>query len=494
MKISWIKSFLLICFVCSSITWTHAQTEASVDSLQRKFNTLLNSPDPQDKAKLQLELYKQLKSKQEVNLLLAMNFFSRLGMNATADSLEKVIPKKFPRGEFVRNTEVQKVYDEVVPEKKEVLLLAWLKKYPPQKFPSDQIIYDYARHSVGSAYASAGNSAKAVEYAGLLQSKVWLGEGSAGIGQILLQKGDTASALPLIQKAIVNAEEFKKTGKRDNETMFVLTGYPAYTRTYGRVLANQGKYTEALAYMNKVPSSERSFSDQDQIAYASILVGLGRNLEAFCALDKVLSEQELAPQAKALHKKLYVKLNGSDQGYDDLLLAKQEIQVQKMKVEVLRQEVKEPAPAFSVKDADGNDVSLASLKGKIVVLDFWATWCNPCKKSFPAMQMAVNKYKDDPNVKFLFIHTWEKNANPLEDASKYLSDNHFTFHLLMDTKDPVSKVNKMAKDYKLQGIPAKFVIDGNGDIRFKITGFSGSNEMAVQELSTMIEMAKKPKR
>jgi thiol-disulfide isomerase/thioredoxin len=490
MKINSIKSLLLFCFVCGSLLAVHAQGETKLDSLQRKFNTLSNSADPQDKVKLQSELYGQLKSKEEKNWLLAMNFFNRLEMNATADSLGQVIRKKFPRGEFVRNTEVQKVYDEVVPEKKEALLLAWLKKFPPQKFPSEQIIYDYARHSVGSAYARAGNSAKAVEYAGQLQSKVWIGEGSASIGQMLLQKGDTLSALPLLQKAILNAEEFKKAGKKDNETMFVLTGYPAYCRIYAKVLADQRKYNEALAYMTKVPFEEKPFSGQEQIVYASILSALGRNVEAFCALDKMLSEQEMEPQGKTLYKKLYVKLNGSEQGYEEFLRPKRDIQMRKMKAEVSKMEVKEAAPAFSVKDADGNEVSFASLKGKVVVLDFWATWCTPCKKSFPAMQLAVDKYRDDPNVKFLFIHTWEKTEHPLEEATKYLRDNHYSFHLLMDTKDPVSKSNKMAKDYKLQGIPAKFVIDGDGNIRFKITGFSGSNEMAVQELSTMIDMAK----
>jgi hypothetical protein len=61
----------------------------------------------------------------------------------------------------------------------------------------------------------------------------------------------------------------------------------------------------------------------------------------------------------------------------------------------------------------------------------------------------------------------------------------------MDTKDPDSKVNKVVTDYKVPGIPSKFVIDPAGNIRFNLMGFDGSNEAAVDEISMMIDMIKK---
>src|ERR1700749_3607746 len=69
------------------------------------------------------------------------------------------------------------------------------------------------------------------------------------------------------------------------------------------------------------------------------------------------------------------------------------------------------APNFILKDINGKTVSLADYKGKVLILDFWATWCVPCRNSFPAVKMAVEKYKNDPDVKILFSDTRETESN-----------------------------------------------------------------------------------
>jgi len=151
-----------------------------------------------------------------------------------------------------------------------------------------------------------------------------------------------------------------------------------------------------------------------------------------------------------------------------------------------------PAPNFTLKDLDGNTVSLKDLKGKVVVLDFWSTWCVPCKKSFPAMQLAVNTYKNDPSVKFLFIHTWETTKTPVEDVKKYIAQSGFNFQVLMDLKDEAGH-NAAVEDYSVSAIPAKFIIDKEGNIVFKLTGFSGTDAAALQEISERITLAKNHK-
>ena len=106
------------------------------------------------------------------------------------------------------------------------------------------------------------------------------------------------------------------------------------------------------------------------------------------------------------------------------------------------------------------------------------------------MQMMVNKYKNDPTVKFLFIHTWETVPNPQPDAVNYLLTHNLDLPLYMDTKDPVTKKNPAVTSFGVSGIPSKFIIDGNGKIRFKEMGLLWPNEVAIRQLSAMIEMSR----
>ena len=115
---------------------------------------------------------------------------------------------------------------------------------------------------------------------------------------------------------------------------------------------------------------------------------------------------------------------------------------------------------FSLKNTEGKTVTLSSLANKVVIIDFWATWCVPCRASFPAMQEIVSKYRDDSSVAFLFIDTWEnKPENEMVKAAiAFIKTNQYSFNVLIDTH------NKAILDYKVEGIPAKFIIDKKGDI------------------------------
>ena len=106
------------------------------------------------------------------------------------------------------------------------------------------------------------------------------------------------------------------------------------------------------------------------------------------------------------------------------------------------------------------------------------------------MKKAVEKFQSDPDVKFLFIHTWEKEDSAKFNAKKYIVDNNFPFEVLMDLRDSEG-INKVVEDYKVSAIPTKFVIDKKGNIRFKFTGASGGDDAVVEEIVAMIELANK---
>ena len=142
-----------------------------------------------------------------------------------------------------------------------------------------------------------------------------------------------------------------------------------------------------------------------------------------------------------------------------------------------------PAPEFSLYDTDGKLVTLSSLKGKLIVLDFWATWCVPCLASFPAMQQVSEKYKADKDIVFLYVNTLERDKDVKSWIAKFKKEHNYSFRVLLD------KNVQVVMAFKATGLPTKVIIDKNGVIRFTTMGFSGSPSL-VKELTSMIELTK----
>jgi thiol-disulfide isomerase/thioredoxin len=127
----------------------------------------------------------------------------------------------------------------------------------------------------------------------------------------------------------------------------------------------------------------------------------------------------------------------------------------------LGKEIDKEAPDWSLPDAEGNLVALADLRGKIVVLDFWATWCGPCTVSMPMIDEFVRKHADSDVVVFS-VDVWEKGKSaPL----KYMRKNDFSMTLLYGN-------DELTQAYEVEGIPHLCVIDRNGRIRFAESGVS----------------------
>ena len=435
----------------------------------------------------QLEKYKaglltELKGNNEQAYQEVAQAFYDLGMEKTMDSILTVVKKKFPRGKYVRNISIAEIYNAKEPSKKEKIYLTWTKRFPAEKLGED-VVYDYARYDVGAALAQAGQVDKAMEYAKAMTTKAWRGEGCAGIARALAQAGHIEKAAALYKMAIENAETLQK--ENAPEARFALIGYPAYLSAYAEICYRLGRKAEALEVLEKLPTDRRT------PVYAEALAEAGRPMEAFLCLLDIVREGNFDTQLLEKLKSLYVTMNGSVQGFDSYIEGLRKARTEQKRQEVAKSIISETAPDFTLTDTEGKTVKLSDLNGKVVVLDFWATWCGPCKRSFPAMQKAVDKYKNDPDVVFLFIHTWERDENATESAVKFLKENNYSFRLLMDLKDPETKANTVVKSYGVNGIPAKFVIDPQGNIRFKVTGAAGSDEEIVAELSQMIEMARK---
>ena len=119
----------------------------------------------------------------------------------------------------------------------------------------------------------------------------------------------------------------------------------------------------------------------------------------------------------------------------------------------------EYAPAFSTADMAGNIVDLKSLKGKVVVLNFWFTRCNPCIEEMPELNGLVKQYKNNKDVVFLAL-TFDNKAT----VKTFLKKKIFDYTILPDAKSIVD-------DYIVLGYPSNLVLDKKGDIQYQSTGF-----------------------
>jgi thiol-disulfide isomerase/thioredoxin len=113
-----------------------------------------------------------------------------------------------------------------------------------------------------------------------------------------------------------------------------------------------------------------------------------------------------------------------------------------------------PAADFSFKTLDGKEMKLSDLKGKVVYMDFWASWCGPCKGEMPFAKRVKEHFKDNENVVFLYVSIDEK-----EDAWKNGINSLGISG--MHTRTP-GWGGEIAQLYKIQSVPSYFLIDKNG--------------------------------
>ena len=129
-----------------------------------------------------------------------------------------------------------------------------------------------------------------------------------------------------------------------------------------------------------------------------------------------------------------------------------------------------PAPEIVLKDLQGRDVKLSDLRGKIVLVNFWATWCKPCKEEMPAMQASYDNLRDKGFVVLA--------VNELEDTARvaeHIRTHGHTFEVVMDHN------NQVANMYGVVGLPASFLIDPQGIVRERISG-SLLTESRIEEM------------
>lgn len=126
-----------------------------------------------------------------------------------------------------------------------------------------------------------------------------------------------------------------------------------------------------------------------------------------------------------------------------------------------------PAPDLSLNNLDKSKFKLSSLKGSVVVLDYWATWCPPCRESLPHINtLAADKELADKGLKVFAINSKEK----LATVQDFVKENNYTFPVPLDPSGQFGKL------YKVRGIPTTVIVGRDGKVHDVFVGFGPGSE------------------
>ena len=157
---------------------------------------------------------------------------------------------------------------------------------------------------------------------------------------------------------------------------------------------------------------------------------------------------------------------------DQVIQGKQDKSEAAMKEIIARNgiEIGKSAPDFELTKIDGTNVKLSDLKGKKVILNFWATWCGPCQQEMPDMETFYKEHKE--NVEILAInYTPSEKGGGEEKVSNFAKEKGITFPILLDKNIDVTTA------YKVITIPTSYFIDTEGVIQDKFIGPMTQKEM-----------------
>lgn len=424
--------------------------------------------------------------------------------------LTQLLINKYPKGDFARLTASQQFNK--AKSNAEIIAISnnFFKAFPYDEWrthPNKQgFIYYSVHRMLGTAYFETKQFEELISFCKPLDYKteneiyrwnIMRAYIFHTLGQDTLYQVSTSLVKELIAK--VNDGSYIEEGVFNKEQAAANASEQLDNQlgTHISLLYDMKKYAEAKEYF-KYLSARGAYGTADlNEKHLDILLQTGDQATIQPFLEKCVSANTMTPKMLDKLKEIYRVKNKDAAAYETYLASlRSDKEQEELKAHVKENLTNVEYVPFALEDADGKLVRSSDWGNKIVVLDFWATWCKPCIAAFPGMQMVVDKYANDPQVEVYMVGTMQT-GDYKQKSTGYVKQQGFRFHLLHDglnkeTGGQDAVFRTFVPFFQSSAIPRKIILK-DGIMRYTSEGYSGSPSKLADELTYAIELLKSEK-